>query len=154
MPDFTIASKLSCSPDELAADVFTMQGVNFELAPFVRMTAPKEWAARPIAEWPTGEVLFTSVLLLSGFIPIDRHRFMLKATSASRFEEHSSSLLMKHWGHTREIRPAESHVDVIDALSFQTRIPLLGSLLLPVYKFVFSYRHRRLRKRYGGARTL
>ena len=154
MPNFTIASKLTCSPNQLATDAFTMRGVNYELSPLVKMTTPDKWASTPISTWPTGEELFTSVLLLLGFIPIDLHRFLLKATSANRFEECSTSLLMQQWEHTREIKPVESHIEIIDKLCFQTRVPLFGSLLLPVYKFVFSHRHRRLRKRYGGARTL
>ena len=154
MPNFTIASKLTCSPDQLAADGFTMRGVNYLLSPLVKMTAPGEWVSTPISAWPTGEVLFTCVLLLFGFIPIDLHRFLLKATSANRFEECSTSLLLKQWGHTQEIKPTESHVEIIGRLCFQTRVPLLGSLLLPVYIFVFSHRHRRLRKRYSGERIL
>ena len=57
----------------------TMSGVNAELRPLVRMTAPAPWATRPIFDWPEQKLLFTSWILLLGVLPIDRHAFSLRS---------------------------------------------------------------------------
>lgn len=75
---FEVSSNLEISSDEVS-ELLTMRGVNKELGPLIRMTAPSEWSDRPIYEWPVGRVLFSSWILLFGIIPIDRHKFFFQS---------------------------------------------------------------------------
>jgi hypothetical protein len=123
-----------------------MRGVNRELSPLVRMTVPAEWADIPISRWPTGMSLFTSWILLFGVLPVDRHRFSLRGVEADvGFDEVSSSIINRTWRHRRFVTSRESGVTLRDRVDFTCRVPLLGYLLLPVYRAVFTHRHRVLR---------
>lgn len=131
----------------------TLEGVNAELRPLVRITAPAQWAKRPLAQWPMREHLFSSWILLFGVLPIDRHTFMLHSVSPDAgFEEASSSLINTRWRHERTIVAIEGGCRVTDRVGYRCRIPLLGYLLKPVYQLVFRHRHRTLRARYGVLR--
>lgn len=130
----------------------SMNSVNWELSPFVRMTAPREWRDYPPERWETGRLLFRSWVLLLGVLPVDRHSFRLKHIHAGEgFQENSSSWLNREWNHERKLLPAEGGCRVIDHVSVVGRFPLLTALLMPVYRFVFRHRHARLRKKYGQA---
>lgn len=126
-----------------------MAGVNYELLPIVRMTAPATWANRAIDDWPTGEHLFTSTLLLFSLIPIDLHRFTLLEVHDTGFRETSSSLVNAQWNHSRTLEVQETGVLVRDVVEYVPRLRFLGGLMLPIYRFVFRHRHRRLKKQYG-----
>ncbi|MDX1496165.1 MAG: hypothetical protein R3352_01285 [Salinisphaeraceae bacterium] len=116
-----------------------------------RMTAPTLWQQRPILEWPEKQTLFKSWILLFGVLPIDRHSFYFdKVDPASGFSEQSSSLTNANWCHTRQVLPSPMGCQVIDKLDYESRLPLLGSLMKPIYQLVFWIRHRNLRARYGG----
>ena len=151
MPVFSVESSLSADHAQLAQDLFTMQGVNAELSPIVRMTAPAAWAGRSIAEWPTREVLFTSTILLFGLLPIDRHRFMLESIQPHAFQETSSSLVNRAWNHQRTIQQDDTYCVVRDVVEYVPRVALLGALMAPIYAAIFRHRHRRLKAKYGAA---
>lgn len=148
---FEVSSKLEISPDEVS-ELLTMRGVNSELSPLIRMTASPQWANRPIFEWPTGRVLFSSWILLFGIIPIDRHTFFFQSMDRQRgFAETSYSLTNKLWHHCRDIDCSRANCLVTDTVEFQCRVPLLTYLLAPAYRFVFRHRHKVLRSCYGGS---
>lgn len=128
----------------------TMAGVNAELRPLVRMTAPEAWAARAIVDWPARRRLFSSWVLLLGVLPIDRHRFYFEAIHPGRgFVERSSSATNTEWRHTRTVVETAGGCRVEDTVTYRCRVAVLGRLLSPVYKLVFRHRHRRLRALYG-----
>lgn len=148
-PTFTIETELAVTPEDFWRRM-SLASVNAELAPLVRMTAPEEWREVAIEQWPTGRTLFNSVILLFGFLPIDVHRFRLEQVYPQRgFLERSSSLVNRVWRHERTIQPGPSGCLVTDVVTVQSRVPLLGGLLLPVFRAVFRNRHRRLRALYG-----
>ncbi|WP_290537229.1 hypothetical protein [Alcanivorax sp.] len=60
---FEVSSNLKISPEDVS-ELLTMRGVNRELSPIIRMTAPADWSSKPIFEWPTGKELFSSWILL------------------------------------------------------------------------------------------
>jgi hypothetical protein len=129
--------------------IVKMTSVNNELFPFIRMTYPKNMSE--ILEndkVPYGETLFVSVLLLFNLFPIDLHwlRFDSIINGVS-FHENSTTLLHKYWKHTRVLTTdnATGCVQVTDKLEFLPRIRILGYLLLPIIKFVFKNRHKKLR---------
>ena len=129
---------------------FTIDEVNAELTPLVRMSAPAEWIGRPIVEWPEKQRLFTSWILLFGVLPIDRHAFCLRSVEpAEGFFEDSSSTMNRYWRHRRRVTPIEGGCRVTDRVEYESRLPLWGFLLKPVYELVFRQRHRKLRAAYG-----
>ncbi|MES2104918.1 MAG: hypothetical protein V4634_12940 [Pseudomonadota bacterium] len=149
MPEFIIQSRLAVNAAEFAAAT-SMQSVNWELSPIVRMTAPDEWKNCAIGQWETGRLLFKSWILLFGLIPVDLHAFRLQEIYAGAgFQECSSSTVNKEWRHRRMLAAHGSGCSVIDHVVVVGRLPLLSAMLMPVYKCVFRYRHARLRKRYG-----
>lgn len=148
---FKVSSNLKISPEDVRG-LLAMKGVNKELSPLIRMTAPSEWASRPIFEWPTGKVLFSSWVLLFGIFPIDRHTFFFQSIDRQRgFAEASSSLINKLWHHRRDIARNGGSCRVTDTIEFQCRLPVLAYVLAPVYRFIFKHRHQVLRSYYGGS---
>lgn len=148
---FELEIFLPLSAELLAADILSIRGVNFELFPFVRMTAPTDWKEKPISMWPVDTALFASFVLLFGFIPLDWHRFRFCSVGAEGFKESSSSFINRQWQHERMILSCDAGVTVKDSVAFESKIELLGAVLLPVYKAIFAYRHKRLASRYGSA---
>lgn len=128
----------------------SLEEVNDELAPLVRMTAPAAFRNLPLTDWPTGQPLFTSTILLLGVLPADRHAFRLDAVDPGRgFLERSSTTMLRLWQHERTTTPTANGCIVEDAVTFRSRIPGLDRLLLPVYRAVFRHRHDRLTARHG-----
>ena len=66
------------------------------------------------------------------------------------FLERSTMLTQKQWEHERTIDPRESGCVLTDRIRYEPRIPLPGFVLRPLFAAVFRYRHRQLRRRYGG----
>jgi hypothetical protein len=148
---FEVSSNLKISPGDIDG-LLTMKGVNRELSPLIRMTAPSEWSSKPIFEWPAGKVLFSSWILLFGILPIDRHTFFFQSIDRQRgFAESSTSITNKVWHHRRDIKMNEALPQITDTVTFQSRLPMLAYVLAPVYRLIFTHRHRVLRSYYGGS---
>jgi hypothetical protein len=147
---FEVSSNLKISPDQIS-ELLTMIGVNTELSPFISMTAPSQWVNRPIFEWPAGQVLFSSWILLFGIIPIDRHTFFFQSIDGnSGFSEESSSFTNKLWHHRRRIDWGGANYRVTDTIEFESRLPVLTNIFATVYRFIFRHRHKVLRSRHEG----
>ena len=144
-----------------------MSGVNAELMPYVRMTYPKSMSNLDdfVGEFVPGEVVFTSYLLLFGFIPFDIHWLAIDSfVDGVSFCENSSSVMHKFWKHKRTLSVVPEPtvgaggdnsgsgcngcggVDVTDEVEFCPRLPLLGYLLQYVVYAVFQNRHSKLRR--------
>ena len=147
---FEVSSKLKLSPQDVAG-LLTMEGVNRELRPLIRMTVPREWSGKAISEWPAGQVLFSSWILLFGILPIDRHTFCFQEIDRQRgFSETSTSLTNRLWHHRRSIDCNEQTCLVTDIVEVEPRLSFLAYVLGPVYRFVFKHRHKLLRSRFGA----
>ncbi len=148
MLEFTISSQLGIPPARLWSR-FSMNWVNWELSPLLRMTIPGKWRFLPLADWDTGRPLFKSWILLFGMIPVDRHAFYLAGLhQGTGFHEHSSSLINRQWNHTRTIAPAGRGCILTDCVAVEGRFAFLTRRLFPLYQRIFNHRHRRLRDRY------
>lgn len=135
------------------AAVASMSGVNAELAPLVRMTAPRG-VDRIDGDDPQVRSGFASWVLLLGFAPLDRHRFGFeRVVDGHRFDERSTSWLQRSWCHTRTVTdgPSTSSAYVRDELAIEPRLALLAPVVRAVVRGVFRHRHARLRRRFGGA---
>jgi ligand-binding SRPBCC domain-containing protein len=144
-------SLLAAPPDAVWARVSTFEGINDELRPLMRMTAPARVRALDPSEVVLGERIFRSWVLLFGLIPIDYDDLTLIALEPGRgFHERSRMLSMRVWEHERMLEPAgDSTTRVTDRLSFEPRLPGAGPLLERFIRATFRHRHRRLRRRFG-----
>ena len=150
MPSFSCSSVLPVSAEDMLATL-TMSGVNAELCPLVRMTAPESFSVRSILEWPEKKRLFQSWVLLFGFLPIDRHTFYFEDINSNEgFVERSTSWTNQYWRHTRKVVSEPSGCHVTDTVEYKSRLPLIDWVVKPMYRLVFLCRHRNLRWRYGG----
>jgi hypothetical protein len=126
--------------------VTSVEGVNDELWPIVRMTVPRGWDAT----LRTGE-LGRSWILLGGLVPIDYDDLHLASIDPGRgFSERSVLGSAREWRHDRTIEPLPSgDCRVIDRIGFVPRIAVLGGLQELALEATFRWRHTRLRRRFG-----
>ncbi len=150
MPVLEIKSELDAEPDQIKADIFSMQGVNYELLPLVKMTVPRAWRKAPVNDWPRNVRIFTSVILLFGLLPADLHVFRLKDAWDNGFEEESKSLMNRKWNHRRTIERQGAGCVITDKVEFLPRLGIMGVVTKPIYAAVFRHRHGRLRARYAA----
>jgi hypothetical protein len=145
-------SELQVSSAEVWAVVGTMDGVNEELGPWLHMSVPPEASGMHLDEAPLETPLFSSWVLLGGFVPIDRHHFALSAVEHGRgFLENSTSWSQRHWQHQRSVEVGGEQACVVtDRLTFTPRLSAMGPLLERIIGAVFRRRHARLRKRFNG----
>ncbi len=144
--EIIIESHLQRSPLEVWKKISTLQGVNEELAPFVRMTASADQMKLPFTEAPIQQKLFTSVLLLFRVIPVDLHFLKLDDIWQYGFRENSSSLMHAYWQHERTITGEADNCVLKDHLKFKPRLPLIHLIMRPIVRFIFEHRHRQLQK--------
>lgn len=150
MKKIEISSYLEIDRETFADAALNMRGVNYELNPLVHMTAPEPWKGRPLSQWPVNEELFSSIIFLFYVLPVDRHFFRLKEVAPFYMQEESRSLMNPVWRHTRKIEESGKGLLISDVVEFESRFAPLEVLALPLYRWVFSHRHRRLVSRYGG----
>ena len=143
----TVTTRVAAPPERVWAHARTMEGVNAELRPFVRMTVPADQRGLTIADAPLGEVAFVSVLLAFGVLPFDRHALRLVRVDGTGprfgFLEQSTSSLQRRWEHERTIAGDGAGSLVTDRVVFEPRV---GSarLVHPIVAALFRHRHRRL----------
>jgi hypothetical protein len=148
------ASTLAASPERVWRSVHTMNGVNAELSPWMRMTFPRGQGETPLEDAPLHTLLFQSWILLLG-IPVDRHALQLVEVEAvSGFVESSTSWTERHWVHARSLHPVGNMACRLeDRLVLTPRLPSLTPILVAIVTRVFRHRHRRLRMLFGEAET-
>jgi ligand-binding SRPBCC domain-containing protein len=132
--------------------VCTIAGVNDELRPLMRMTAPGRVRRLDPSEVVTGERIGRCWLLLFGLIPVDYDDLTLIALEPGRgFHERSAMLSMRRWEHERRLE-TDGHTacTIHDRVSFEPRLGLPSAAFAPLVRAVFRHRHRRLRRRFGG----
>jgi ligand-binding SRPBCC domain-containing protein len=144
-------SVLAAPPEAVWERVSTFEGINDELGPVLRMTAPARVRRLDPAEVVLGERIFRSWVLLFGVLPIDYDDLTLIALEPGRgFHERSRMLSMRVWEHERTLeRDGAAACLVRDRLSFEPRLPGMGPLLERIIRATFTHRHRRLRRRFG-----
>jgi ligand-binding SRPBCC domain-containing protein len=145
-------SLLSATPDAVWDRVSTFEGINDELRPLMRMTAPARVRALEPDDVVLGERLFRSWVLLFGVVPIDYDDLTLVALEPGRgFHERSRMMSMRVWEHERRLTAENGGCRVVDRLTFQPRMPGMGPLLVRFIRLTFRHRHRRLRRHFGEA---
>jgi ligand-binding SRPBCC domain-containing protein len=149
--EIEVASTVGASRDAVWAVVSTMDGVNAELAPFVRMTHPDDRSSLADGSVVPGELVFRSWLLAFGVVPFDRHALVLDRVDAGRgFVEESTSWVQRRWRHERTlVDAAGGGTTVTDRLVVRPRVALARPVVGAIVGALFRHRHRRLRRRFG-----
>ncbi|MDX6648371.1 MAG: hypothetical protein QOJ97_322 [Solirubrobacteraceae bacterium] len=126
--------------------VTTMEGVNHELGPWVRMTVPRAARGMTLEEVPLGRPVGRSWMLLGGVIPFDYDAVTLvERGPGRRFLERSPMGSMRFWQHERLVEErGEGTCAVTDRLTFAPRVPGTGRLVEAIVTRLFAHRHRRL----------
>jgi ligand-binding SRPBCC domain-containing protein len=157
MRRFEIASELDAGAEEVWAHATSPAGVNYEMAPWLRMTFPRD-AGNLTEVWAPGRTLFRSWLLAGGVLPVEYDDIAFAAVEPGRrFLERSVLLSQRVWEHERVVEPLGAPgggCRVTDRLGFEPRIARLEALYEAVFRRMFAHRHRRLRKRFGAGRAV
>jgi hypothetical protein len=127
------------------------EGINAELAPWMRMTVPRGLESLDLETVEPGP-LGRSWVLLFGLIPFDYDDIGLERIDAGRgFLERSKMLSQRFWEHERTIEPlGDGACEISDRVAWEPRIPLPGRLLRPLFRAVFRHRHGQLQRHFGG----
>jgi ligand-binding SRPBCC domain-containing protein len=150
-PPIVTRSALEASPAEVWARITTVEGINDELRPLLRMTAPTRLKERGLSEVVVGERLCRSWVLLFGVLPIDYDDITLERLDPPRgYLERSSMLSQRRWEHERTIDPAPDGCVITDRIRYEPRLPIPDAVLRPLFERIFRHRHRRLQRRFGG----
>jgi ligand-binding SRPBCC domain-containing protein len=145
-----VCSRLAIEREQLWAVISTMEGVNAELSPWMRMSVPAEIRGKSLADVRIGEVAFESWLLALGFLPFDRHRLCLvEVAPGSGFVEQSSSTMQRVWQHVRTLEAIAGGTEIRDRVTFEPRVGVLAPVIRAVVVRLFRHRHARLRARFG-----
>ncbi len=145
-PAIDITSRVPRPVKEVWPIVTSAEGVNAELKPLVSMTFPTEgfdFSAAPI-----DQPLFNSWILLFGFLPIDRHTFVLHEVGQTHFIETSHTLLQKGWRHERYLTAQGDSTDVRDVVTVTPRLAFMAPLINRIVAAIFRHRHKQLAKLY------
>jgi ligand-binding SRPBCC domain-containing protein len=146
---------LATPADALWRSVCRLEGVNYELGPILRMTAPRGLREASIDEVVVGEPVGRSWLLLGGLVPVDYDDLrIVELEPPRRFLERSTMLTMTVWEHERTIEPRGDGSVLTDGLGFQLRpglraLPGVERLAATIVAALFRHRHRRLAKLHG-----
>ncbi|WCO68118.1 hypothetical protein PO878_05195 [Iamia majanohamensis] len=149
------SSSLAAGLEDVAAAASTLDGVNAELAPWVRMTGGRGLGdLRTRAEaHPPGTVLLRCWMLALGVVPFDRHALALArivdTDDEQGFDERSTSWLQGCWHHDRRIRRDGDGCTVTDHVRAEPRLALAAPAVRVVVGALFAHRHRSLRRRFG-----
>jgi hypothetical protein len=148
---FTIerCSRLAASADDVWAHARTMEGVNAELGPWVRMSVPRAARGRTIDAAPIGREAFASVLLALGVVPFDVHHLVLVEVREHAFVEESWSWMQRRWRHERAITELDRGCEIVDRVTVEPRLPV-DPIARRVVLAIFERRHRVLRARFGS----
>jgi len=144
------ASELPASPEEVWARVASLDGINHELGPWMRMTAPRSAELTPEGV-PLGRRWFRSWILLFGVIPFDYDDLCVERIDPGRgFLERSTMLSARRWEHERTLQPLEEGGTCLtDRVAFVPRLPRTSPAHRVVIAAVFRHRHRRLERFFG-----
>jgi hypothetical protein len=150
--ELELSSLLNARADQVWSEVTSFRGINAELMPILKMTAPRDWKERTLEQVRPGQDLFRSWLLLFGVVPIDYDDLGIAEVGPGyRFLERSQMLSAALWEHERLVEEVTAgSCRVTDRVRFAPRWTPFGPLLCWFVPRLFAHRHRRLRVRFSS----
>ena len=143
-----VSSALAAAPAQVWAHATSLAGINAELAPLLKMTAPPGLATLEDVHVTLGQALGRSTLLLFGILPIDQLDVTLvELEPGRRFVERSPVRSMRLWQHERTVEPEAGGCRLTDRLTFEPKLG--GPLVAAFLRRVFAHRHAYLRRTFG-----
>ncbi|MEE4025881.1 hypothetical protein V1Y59_22550 [Gordonia sp. PKS22-38] len=134
--------------------VASVEGINDELMPYMRMVFPRRHRGKSVADIEVGAPIGKVILLYGGFLPVDFDDLtIVELTPGRGFREESSMASMTVWHHTRHLTAlSQERTEVVDDLAFRPRLPLrpLTPLLVWFVGHLFRHRHRKLMAHFAG----
>jgi hypothetical protein len=132
--------------------VTSIEGVNHELRPWMRMTVPRGARDLNLEDVELNRPVGRSWVLALGVIPFDYDDVTLvERGPGMRFLERSPMGSMRLWQHERIVEPRGDGASAItDRLTFEPRIPGSSRLVRGIVERIFRHRHRRLLRWFGG----
>jgi ligand-binding SRPBCC domain-containing protein len=141
------------SPAELWDWSTSVQGVEAEMGPVLKLDFPRGMTHIPRDGSGLGRPLGNFKFLLFGVVPVDLSRLTFtEVEPGRRFVEQSPLLSMKSWRHERIIAPGPDGTRVVDRLEFTPRFagPIVGWII----ERFFRHRHAVLKKHYRERRSV
>lgn len=151
MPEIRRASVLRAPADAVWARVTTLAGINDEMRPLMRMTAPRALREGGLDAVPVGTRAGRSWILAGGVLPVEYDDLTLVELERGRFLERSSMLTQRVWEHERTVAPHPEGALVTDRVAFTPRRGVPAAVTERIVTLVFDHRHRRLRRRFSGS---
>jgi ligand-binding SRPBCC domain-containing protein len=148
---FTLSSDLSAPAITVWRHAVSPDGVNSEFRPLLRMTFPPQ-VGDLTERWRPGKKLFRSWILVAGLLPVEYDDIVIEEVDPGRrFLERSSMLTQRVWEHERVIEPCAGGCRITDRVLFEPRLPGTGAVFSAIFKRVFQWRHRNLRRLFNGS---
>jgi ligand-binding SRPBCC domain-containing protein len=151
-----MTSAITAPAERVWKRAVTLEGVNDELRPWMRMTIPRALRGKTIDDAEPGQRLGRSWLLLFGAIPFDYDDLGLAEVGPGyRFLERSTMLSMRLWEHERSVEPAgPDGCRITDRIAFElcrglAWLPGADRLARAILVRVFAHRHRRLARHFA-----
>jgi len=142
----SVTSVLRADPQIVWQSVSTLAGVNEEMAPWLKMTAPQGSDLEAAA---SGEVLPLKLVGPAG-VPLGTYPLrLLEMNEGSGFLEQTRMLPFFLWQHERTIQPDGSGTRITDSLGWKWRARRLDFLVIPMVRRFFGHRHGVLRREFG-----
>ena len=146
---FSISSNLAVKPHALWEAVVSPADINAEFQPLFKMTFP-QGMDDVTAGWRPGATRFRSWILLGALIPVEYDDLCFAEIDPGHyFLERSSMWTQALWEHRRELTPHPDGTRLTDTITFEPRVDALGPVCLTLFRWIFRWRHRRLRHMYG-----
>jgi len=144
---FQFKSHLNISPDLLWAKINNFEKLNKELWPVMQMTCPDEYRRKAFHDFPIGLPVFKSLILLFGFLPVERSNVrFLSVTPGGGFSEDSEMILCPSWKHKRTITPDGDGSIIMDELDITPRSFIFKPVLFLITRLTFFNRHGKLKR--------
>jgi len=151
-------TRLAAPAVEVWERASTLEGVNAELRPILRMTAPRDMRGATLADLEEGVPAGRSWIFLGGVLPVDYDDLCLaEIEPPRRFLERSTMLSMSSWQHERIVEPLDAaSCAITDVLTWELRPPMarlpgVARLSERIVAALFRHRHRRLAAMHGSA---
>ncbi len=148
--EFVISSELAAESSRVWRHAVSPAGVNAEFRPLLRMTFPA--GLDDLTEgWQPGTRRFRSWILALGFVPVDYDDICFdEVEPGRRFLERSVLLTQRVWIHERTVEPTATGCRLTDRVRFEPRWSWLAGVQGRLFRAVFGWRHRNLRRRFAA----